>query len=560
MTTKRKRGLDEDQKDSVDHDLNVQQDEHELETPTKRRRGRPPGSAKQKTPRNNGKTHGTVSAGSTHKGKGKLLFTDAKPRSRGKGEAIVEEDPLSLAPARGKSSPSKHATVPSTDEVDHDEFLVAGETLEEDLGEHSNGGIDTDTDDGPPAASSQPITPSKRQRKTSRRKAKSPTPPTNLPPCEQYFFQTQAKNAKTSNNTISSLNLLTHSDYHDTISKYKDPHESSIRFLHTLHSRSRPQWRFELSQKFSVCLYGYGSKRRLVTNFAKYLYGHPLSSEPSKIVIVNGYIPNLTFRQVLTTLATAVYEVPAPLLPINIGTQHRETIANLISFLDSNPPKYCIYLLINSLDAAPLRRSPIPSLLAQLASSSHISLLATCDTPNFPLLWDNAILEQYNFVFHDTTTFVSYGDVEIPSVIDDVNELLGRSGRAVKGKEGVGFVLRSLPENARNLYRVLVAEILTMMAEGDDLGTAYEAGDHDNEDEAGGKTHGGGNIGIDYRVLYQKAVDDFICSSDMAFRTLLKEFHDHQMVVLKRDGLGGEVLSVPFRKEEMETILEDLVA
>ena len=146
-------------------------------------------------------------------------------------------------------------------------------------------------------------------------------------------------------------------------------------------------------------------------------------------------------------------------------------------------------------------------------------------------------------------------------MIDDVNELLGRSGRTIKGKEGVGFVLRSLPENARNLYRVLVAEVLTMMAEGeDDVGVGR--GEDDNEDAAaaGGKTQGGGDFGIDYRVLYQKAVDDFICSSEVAFRTLLKEFHDHQMVVSRRDGLGGEVLSVPFRREELETILEDLVA
>lgn len=146
-------------------------------------------------------------------------------------------------------------------------------------------------------------------------------------------------------------------------------------------------------------------------------------------------------------------------------------------------------------------------------------------------------------------------------MIDDVNELLGRSGRTIKGKEGVGFVLRSLPENARNLYRVLVAEVLTMMAEGEDDAGAGR-GEDDNEDAAaaGGKTQGGGDFGIGYRVLYQKAVDDFICSSEVAFRTLLKEFHDHQMVVSRRDGLGGEVLSVPFRREELETILEDLVA
>jgi len=31
-------------------------------------------------------------------------------------------------------------------------------------------------------------------------------------------------------------------------------------------------------------------------------------------------------------------------------------------------------------------------------------------------------------------------------------------------------------------------------------------------------------IGVEYRVLYQKAVEEFICSNEMNFRTLLKEY------------------------------------
>ena len=147
-------------------------------------------------------------------------------------------------------------------------------------------------------------------------------------------------------------------------------------------------------------------------------------------------------------------------------------------------------------------------------------------------------------------------------MVDDVNELLGRTGRTVKGKVGVGFVLRSLPENARNLYRVLVAEVLAGLDEGVD-GGEEQAGVGDDEDDGGehgtrrmASSEGGA---VEYRVLYQKAVEEFICSSEMAFRTLLKEFHDHQMIVSRKDGIGTEMLGVPFRREEMEAILEDLM-
>ena len=566
MTNKRKRGQVEVGEDLADDGDGNQCHEEILETPTKRRRGRPPGSTNKTTSRKIGYANGTVSRSPAPEPKGKPLVANRLSTPKGKGKATPQKTTPLRTPSQRALEGKKFFTPPKAKGFGDEHAPVASEDSEEEMEEGVSEGEDAEPDDDPPAASSQPTTPSKRQRKTSRRKAKSPTLPSNLPPHEQYFFQTQAKNAKTSNNTLSSLNLLSHSEYHDIVSLREDTHASSIQFLHKIHNRSFPQWRFELSQDFSICLYGYGSKRQLITDFAKYLHAYPLSPQPPKIVIVNGFSPTITLRKILITLASAIHETPASSLPMRIGTQHRETIASLVSYLDSHPPGSSIYLFIHSLDAVPLRRHPVPPLLAQLASSPHISLLATCDTPNFPLLWDNTILERYNFVFHDATTFVSYCDGgEISSVIDDVNELLGRSGRTVKGKEGVGFVLRSLPENARNLYRVLVAEILTAMAEGED-GDAGEAGLGGEEDEEGeermatSRKGSAGDIGVDYRILYQKAVDDFICSSEMAFRTLLKEFHDHQMVVSKRNGLGGEMLSVPFRREEMETILEDLIA
>ena len=65
--------------------------------------------------------------------------------------------------------------------------------------------------------------------------------------------------------------------------------------------------------------------------------------------------------------------------------------------------------------------------------------------------------------------------------------------------------------------------------------------------------------GVDSNTLYRKAVEEFICTSEMSFRTLLREFYDHQMIESRRDGLGVEVLWVPFRREELEALLLDLI-
>lgn len=542
-----------------------------VETPTKRRRGRPPGSTQKLKPVVNGNGRKNETASSVKRPRGKLLFA-TPTKHRESQEKVFEGDISPLIRNAERSARRKSARTLIQREI-ADELSDNNNLDKEDALARTIWGVDNaDEGDGQQEEDTEDeqgdglilSTPSKRgseTRKKGRRK-RTPTPPPDLPPHELYFFQNRAGNAKTSNNTFTQ-DLLSHEQYHHQISSYEDPHASSLSFLHALHSRSFPQWTFELSQSFGICLYGYGSKRQLVTSFAKHLHALKAPSGPPKTVIINGYIPTLTIRQILNTVATVAFDHPSQ----TIGSQPREMLESILAHLTTSPPAAPIKLFINSLDAPPLRRAPIPSLLAQLASSPHIHLLATCDSPSFPLLWDASLLEQYNFLFHDATTFVSYAGVEISSVVDDVNELLGRSGRNVKGKEGIGFVLRSLPENARNLYRVLIAELLAGMdntedprpKENLDLESQEKGRRSGEQGGATGSGGGGGDGGIEYRVLYQKVVEEFICSSEMAFRTLLKEFHDHQMVVSRRDGAGTETLAVPFRREEMEMILEDLI-
>lgn len=536
------------------------------ETPSKRPRGRPPGSGKKSWSLVGAVEPQPAQGTPKSKIKGKVLFeTPTKARED------VTDTPVPLVRNVDRSARRKSARTVIKQTI-ADDLSEDNELDEEDLlarqiwdaDEVEDGDSQNEVENelvGESAAPHTPSKPGRKQRKGARRK-QTPTPPQDLPAHEQYFFQNRPGNTKTSNNTLSSLSLLTHEQYHDQISSYIDPHESSIAYLHSLHSRSFPQWRFELSQSFNICLYGYGSKRQLITSFASYLREISPSSPPH-IMIVNGYTSTLTLRQILITLATLTFTCTPSTLPSHLGTQAQSMISAILAHLRSFPATPPIHLFINSLDAPLLRRAPNPALLAQLAASPHIYLVATCDTPSFPLLWDSSLCEQYKWLFHDTTTFRSYAPIEVGNVIDDVNELLGRSGRSVKGKEGVGFVLRSLPENARNLYRLLIAELLAIMdSDADGINDDLEEDELDALNENPGRSSRKGRANeasVEYGVLRQKVEEEFICSSEMAFRQLLKEFYDHQMVVSRRDGAGTEMLGVPFRREEMEAILEDLL-
>lgn len=409
----------------------------------------------------------------------------------------------------------------------------------------------------PAAEKPPPETPKRRAgRPKGAKNKRSPTPEGELPPHERYFFQNRAGPAHTSNNTLNKVTLLTHEEYFDKLSKYADPCRPEREFLFNLHLRSFPQWDFEFDQGFNICLYGYGSKRRLLQSFADWVYRKHSSSPPS-IVVVNGHTPNISIRSIFATIATAVLGAD---LPSKLGSQPVEVLELLQSVLKSRSSQGSITVLINSIDAPPLRRAVNQALLARLAATPMIRLLVTADTPNFLLMWDINLRDQYNFVFHDCTTFGPF-DAEF-DVVEEVHGILGRKGRRVGGKEGVGFVLKSLPENAQNLYRLLLTELISMMDEG-------HVSDDEMDGSGGGVGGGQGTgpdgdsakdeIGVEFRMLYQKATEEFIASSEMMFRTLLKEFHDHQMITSRMDSSGMEILGVPLSREEMEGVLEDLI-
>ncbi|KAK8112696.1 origin recognition complex subunit 2-domain-containing protein [Apiospora sp. TS-2023a] len=446
--------------------------------------------------------------------------------------------------ARKKSARALIERVVAGDASDEDEQEDLAQEIydssqdEEEEEEEGAEGRTQEGDESEAAAASPSKKPRGRQkketvpgRKGGRPRKKSPTPPRDLPPYELYFAQNRPGAAKTSSNTLASLELLTHEEYFSILHQHKEHHTADIEYLQSWHTESFAQWSFELSEGFSICLYGYGSKRPLLHKFAKFLYDETPDHESSKIVVINGYVRATSIREMLGTVASAVD--PSHKLPAGNPSVMLDSLKTLLSSHDIN-----ITVIVNSVDAVPLRRAGVQTILAQLSSHPQIQLICSADTPDFSLMWDSAVRSAFNFVFHDCTTFAPF-TVEI-DVVDDVHELLGRKARRVGGKEGVTYVLRSLPENAKNLFRLLVTEVLLAI------------------DEEG--MSGGENPGVEYRILYNKAVEEFICSSEMAFRTLLKEFHDHQMITSRKDVLGTELLSLPFRREELEAILEDLMS
>ena len=529
------------------------------------------------------KANGTASVEPTPKSLRKVLFsTPNRAAEANENEGDEEETPTATRNDRSARRKSARALQKRREDEGSDEegetereAEIARQILDEEEGDRSDDEEDETIDVATPATPSA-NTSSKRGRPKGRRRERTPSPPPNLPPHELYFFQNRTGANKTSSNTLPSNLLLHHEDYFTQMQNYTDPHAADIARLQDLHKRAFEQWMFELEEGFNLCLYGYGSKRHLVMEFAEHM--HVQSEARVRIVVVNGYTPGLTVRDVLATLASVVLGKG-----VKLPAQPAAMADLLLQHIDEHSPKLTVHLIIHSLDHQNLRKHQ--SLIARLAASTHISLLATVDNPNFPLLWDTAHLRQFHWFYHDATTFQPY-TAEL-DVVDSVNELLGRSGRRLGGKDGVAFVLKSLPENAKALFRILVAEQLandtsdgpaqayaTDQVDEDDLLGASDderAAEEQNTPSRRGRKPKSASRpkprprpqatvveGVEYRTLYHKAVEEFVCTSELNFRTLLKEFYDHQMVESRKDGLGTERLSVPFGREELGGILEEI--
>lgn len=437
---------------------------------------------------------------------------------------------------------------------------------------------------------------------TSAAAARDVTPPRDLPAHEHYFFQNRAgAGIKTSNNTLAALRLLTYDEYYRLrdggTGNVVNRHETQIGYLEELHAQSFAQWAFELSQGFSVCLYGYGSKQRVLRAFATALHKSIRDHDAHKIVMVNTSTAGAsttttttstsaapatgasmgmtasaaasTLRDIMLVVAAAASGVVShgkdapPKLPSGLAAAERIVLSLLDKADKTTDSAFQVTLIINGIDSPSLRRPAAQATLARLAAHHSIRLLCAADTPGFALLWDGAARSQQNFVFHDATTFRPLAGLD---TVDEVHALLGRRVRRVGGKDGAAFVLRSLPENARTLFQLLVGEVLAadegQKGNGNSGGFGYD--DEDDYGDDGEDRDGSGgaaeSVALEYRMLYNKAVEEFICSSEMAFRTLLKEFHDHQMVTSRKDAFGTEMLSLPFRRDELEALLEDLAS
>lgn len=248
-----------------------------------------------------------------------------------------------------------------------------------------------------------------------------------------------------------------------------------------LHSEEQfPKWLFYLRQGFSLLLYGFGSKRQLLQSFAV------SSLTDAGVLAVTGQSPGLTAKQVLIKAASMLQRVS--LAELKGCTS--ETILQRIAKAQAK-----LYIVLHNIEGSALRSSEAQGLLAELSALPNISLVASMDHVNTPLLWDKQMAARFDWLYFDVTNYAPYylETANVPSL------LVGR--REESTMQGAAIVLRTLVPNARRIFSIIAEQQI-----------------QDQEQ------------GLSFQRLFKTCREQFLVSSEMTLRSHLTEFKDHQLV------------------------------
>ncbi|NXO07327.1 ORC2 protein, partial [Oriolus oriolus] len=331
---------------------------------------------------------------------------------------------------------------------------------------------------------------------------------------EEYFEAHSSSKVLTSDRTLQKLRKrrLNQQTLHDLLKKAPLAYAAEIRDLNQQHESLFSKWMLQLHLGFNIVLYGLGSKRDLLEKFRTSLL------QDSVHLVVNGYFPSITVRSILNSITEEVLD--------HIGT-FRSPLDQLEFIIKrfKEDSSLELYVLIHNLDSQMLRGERSQQILAQLSSLPSIYLIASIDHINAPLMWDQAKLSLYNWLWYETTTFSPY--VEETSYENSL--LVQQSGSLALSS--LVHVLHSLTLNARGIFRLLAQHQLE-------------------------KKDSPSYPGLSFQDFYQQCREAFLVNSDLTLRAQLTEFRDHKLIRTKRGADGVEYLLIPVDDSTLTDFLE----
>lgn len=195
---------------------------------------------------------------------------------------------------------------------------------------------------------------------------------------EEYFESHATSKVLTSNHTLQRLKnpKLSEDQLKELLNVENlnlSSHSSSIQELFDSSCNDFHKWMTILNEGFSILLYGLGSKRNILGQFHK-----DLMAAKFPVIIVNGYFPSLTIKDVLDGIYVDLLE-------------NSDSSSNVFEVVDwikeefEQIPELHLYLIVHNIEGEMLRNVKSQNVLALLAAVPNIHLIASVDHINAPL-------------------------------------------------------------------------------------------------------------------------------------------------------------------------------
>ena len=350
-----------------------------------------------------------------------------------------------------------------------------------------------------------------------------------------------------------------------------------------------PKWRYELSQGYSILLYGFGSKQRVVQAFADE------ARKRGNVVIVNGFDATLGFADIVGALEALVRATGegkqestggrksprkgkgkatkskpvagAAVTPAPVSAIEGRVRRLAASLPPPSPTTRPIYLLIHCLDGPAFRNPKTLSLLCLLASRPSLHLLASVSHLRSALLFPTSLAtarpglesdqRSLNLIYHACPTL---RPSPLPILNPTLSLLLPQSlfplpttSTTIQALSTASatHVLASVSARSRTLFSLLATSQLS-------LPPSHTLSPPSHAPSPSFSTL--------LNALKASATDKMVANSNEQVEALLAEFVDHGVV---RRGLlppsgrededdGGEWVWIPLGREEVEEVAEGL--
>lgn len=347
-----------------------------------------------------------------------------------------------------------------------------------------------------------------------------------------YFLAKElGSSAKKSTHKVTDINVVDEQELREAASQIEPKHQNEIAALIDSYRSFYPEWLLALRCGFGLMMYGFGSKKAMIEDFAS------TALTEYSVLVINGYLHAINLKQVVIAVAELQFDqvktrrkVSNRDLPKSQQPFSSQSMEDLLTFLDevqTEEDNCFVCVIIHNIDGPALRDHETQQYLARLAACTNIRIVASIDHVNAPLYWDKInVHTQFKWCWYHVPTFAPYKAEGIfyPPIL--------AHGGAKQNAKTATIVLQSLTNNAQDVFRVLAEHQLSHPEDG----------------------------GMATNDLYSVCRERFlICNNQTTLNSHLTEFKDHELIKIKRNSDGQDCLIIPLGAEALQKVLDEII-